>query len=434
MRPIQCCLLFGLSVACTETKTEGMSPGDCTDRADNDGNGAFDCDDAGCSGSPDCDQDEDSGHSGGDGGGDGGGEAGTDDTAEPGGDTGSEGGGEEGGGEEGGGDGGDSGGGEGGDSGGGADVDWVVCDDATGDYTDLQEAIDAAPDGARIGVCAGTWGPVEIVGRELSLIGLDGLMDTMIDGGSGRGLYAAESTLSLEELSIRGNTTSFASALYLLNSDTTLNNVRIAYSYGKSVGYIEGGTAVWDGMILEENQTSGTVFSSDADALELSHCVMRNNETTVQTFSMTGAALVSNCLFYDNAGSSVVQLYGDSGQVMSNVVFYNNTNADYIVIAESGAVITGAVYANNTSDYDVVYSGGAYEYSVFYNNSYDTAITGTGLSRVDPHFVDADAGDFTLDTYSPCIDAGNPLSSYDDADGSRNDIGAFGGPGGAWTP
>ena len=33
---------------------EGMSVGDCTDRADNDGDGAFDCDDDGCAGSPDC--------------------------------------------------------------------------------------------------------------------------------------------------------------------------------------------------------------------------------------------------------------------------------------------------------------------------------------------------------------------------------------------
>ncbi len=33
---------------------EGEVAGDCTDRADNDGDGAFDCDDSGCAGSPDC--------------------------------------------------------------------------------------------------------------------------------------------------------------------------------------------------------------------------------------------------------------------------------------------------------------------------------------------------------------------------------------------
>ncbi len=39
--------------SCT-VSAEGTSPGDCTDRADNDGDGLFDCDDDGCAGSPDC--------------------------------------------------------------------------------------------------------------------------------------------------------------------------------------------------------------------------------------------------------------------------------------------------------------------------------------------------------------------------------------------
>jgi hypothetical protein len=30
------------------------------------------------------------------------------------------------------------------------------------------------------------------------------------------------------------------------------------------------------------------------------------------------------------------------------------------------------------------------------------------------------------------VDAGDPLSGYDDPDGSRNDMGAFGGPFGDW--
>ncbi len=38
---------------------EGQNPGECGDGADNDGNGAFDCDDEGCSGSPDCEGGDD---------------------------------------------------------------------------------------------------------------------------------------------------------------------------------------------------------------------------------------------------------------------------------------------------------------------------------------------------------------------------------------
>ena len=49
-------LSAGLLVSCQEKeRVEGTDVGDCTDNADNDGDGAFDCDDEGCVGSPDCD-------------------------------------------------------------------------------------------------------------------------------------------------------------------------------------------------------------------------------------------------------------------------------------------------------------------------------------------------------------------------------------------
>ena len=51
-----------LSAACTpdepkpddDPRMEGTELGDCTDGADNDNDGLFDCDDDGCAGAPDC--------------------------------------------------------------------------------------------------------------------------------------------------------------------------------------------------------------------------------------------------------------------------------------------------------------------------------------------------------------------------------------------
>ena len=52
--------LFSFSFACSDQdeRIEGTQPGDCTDGADNDADGKFDCKDDGCSGAPDCEESE----------------------------------------------------------------------------------------------------------------------------------------------------------------------------------------------------------------------------------------------------------------------------------------------------------------------------------------------------------------------------------------
>jgi len=56
--------------------------------------------------------------------------------------------------------------------------------------------------------------------------------------------------------------------------------------------------------------------------------------------------------------------------------------------------------------------------------------TGSGNFDANPLF--AGVSDYELQDGSPCIDTGNPGVQYDDADGSRNDMGAYGGPNGDW--
>ena len=68
-------------------------------------------------------------------------------------------------------------------------------------------------------------------------------------------------------------------------------------------------------------------------------------------------------------------------------------------------------------------------------DAYDSDRDASGpndLLDTDPLFTDPENLDFTLQPGSPAIDAGDPDPAFDDVDGSRNDMGIFGGPGGAW--
>ena len=60
-------------------------------------------------------------------------------------------------------------------------------------------------------------------------------------------------------------------------------------------------------------------------------------------------------------------------------------------------------------------------------NPYLDCAPGIGDIQADPMFINIDRGDFRLAEHSPCIDAGSPDSVYNDVNGTRNDMGAFGG-------
>ncbi len=50
---------------------------------------------------------------------------------------------------------------------------------------------------------------------------------------------------------------------------------------------------------------------------------------------------------------------------------------------------------------------------------------GAGAIIEDPQFIDFDNNNYNLQDISPCINAGDPDSFYNDPDYTRNDMGAF---------
>ena len=89
-------------------------------------------------------------------------------------------------------------------------------------------------------------------------------------------------------------------------------------------------------------------------------------------------------------------------------------------------------YFNTTSQIDGSSSSTiTIDYSDIQNGvTYGSWATGTGNIDADPSFIST--SDYHLNTGSPCIDTGNPDDQYKDKDGTRNDMGAYGGLKGDW--
>lgn len=200
----------------------------------------------------------------------------------------------------------------------------------------------------------------------------------------------------------------------------------------------------------------------------------------VSSVSNTEGPTIQHNIIYDNysterGGAIMVFSYGGTNIEVRNNIIVDNQAAWYgggICIRERGSGIIknnvfvsnsaggsgGGVFLDNWVDPVILNNiiafndkGGLYvhsdaapttQYNCFYENeggNYQGAASiSTGDIESDPLFVsfidneNLFDDDFHLTFGSPAIDAGNPATVYNDLDGSRNDMGAYGGPYGNW--
>ncbi len=144
-------------------------------------------------------------------------------------------------------------------------------------------------------------------------------------------------------------------------------------------------------------------------------------------------ALTYNLAFYSNLIIAEKGMYGIANSLYQPIKNYNN-----VVI---GSFKEGAITAGEENDIrnNVVINGTkgiavqpghfpTIKYNNVWNNTknYINFIPDSTNLSVDPMFVNEDSLDFRLQMFSPLIDAGDP--EILDKDGSRSDIGLFGGP------
>jgi len=187
-------------------------------------------------------------------------------------------------------------------------------------------------------------------------------------------------------------------------------------------------------------QDSVVLIGSGADSTILSGKVEIENEYGAHISGFTiedgihalfSSLAIKNCIITGFGGTAISGAHADF-QIINNVLTNNGLDAillndsctaiikNNIIINNSGFGINGVESASAIIDYNDVW-GNTEMYTEFFT-------AGEHNISENPMFVNASSVNFHLQPGSPCIDSGDPDPMFNDLDGSRNNMGAFGGP------
>ena len=183
------------------------------------------------------------------------------------------------------------------------------------------------------------------------------------------------------------------------------------------------------GYVVANEASDGSGMEIDGGNLSLTNVVTSFNEASSDgggVLLIDASADITNSTLINNDAATGGNIYASGSSILelTNSIVAYSTIAEGVLVDSSGAF---------TGSYNDVYGNAGGEYSGI------TDPTGSsGNISAAPSFVAyTDDGvysndDLHLVSVSPCVDAGNPSGSYDDADGSPNDMGAYGGPASDW--
>jgi len=335
-------------------------------------------------------------------------------------------------------------------------------------YATIQQAIDAAQSGDTIQVAAGTYKEALYLKSGVTLKGTGGSLttpddpsdDAVIDGydtvrpimcnGVSGAVVEGFTVANGAALISGGNIACYGFSVTIKNN--LITNGRTIGSYGGYGGGVTLGGANnrLIGNVISNNWTwaqGGGVYSN-ADNTVINGNIIRGNTADYGggIWSKGRSEIISNNLvdgnFSNYATGGGISINGTFIQLINNTIVNNRAGqwqhgyggGLYVSTDASDIHIINNIVADNSADNS---TGGVYceasqpvlEYNDVYNNTrgdYYGCTAGEGSLAEDPLFINAGA-DYRLQSGSPCVDAGNPSTLYNDLDGTRNDLGAYGG-------
>lgn len=202
---------------------------------------------------------------------------------------------------------------------------------------------------------------------------------------------------------------------------TTINGSGAIHTVGISRGVLEGFT-IKGGIAL--HKSGGGILLQGTGVIR--NCLVESNyaDNNGGGLYILGDGSVYNSIIHNNSSNSGSGIYlkDATGEIINNTIVGNDVvvsgNCRGLII-RNNIIYTGLSFISQSSETDVII-----DYSLLQNN------IEIGFKNINGYPLFVNNVNFRLSPSSPCIDVGHPDDQYFDTDGSRNDLGAYGGPGG----
>lgn len=191
------------------------------------------------------------------------------------------------------------------------------------------------------------------------------------------------------------------------------------------------------------------IISNNGDGFSINNTPVKIEALSINSsgsgiYTRSSFPIISNVVI-NGCGKEGILILGGSVTIINTTIANCNTDGIYVnadSYPSTTSIQNSILYANGDygfKKYGYKTTSISLTYSCLFMNktgSITGAVLGLGCIERDPLFIDPDAGTFRLQSSSPCKNAGIPGSENCDPDGTRNDMGAWGGPGSAhfFTP
>ncbi len=214
--------------------------------------------------------------------------------------------------------------------------------------------------------------------------------------------------------------------LNILNSTAVITNNVMEFSDLSKIALSEASTT-----IISHNKITGSFYVNSSSP------VIRNNRiwctvSNPQAFYVLNSSdgIICNNIITDLSELGLgISITNSNNFLVANNTIITKRKGIEDIISNSNKYFNNIISGNNNTG--ILISGSStMDFNDVWNNSsnYGNQVPGIHDISEDPLFINSQKDNFRLSSGSPCINAGNPDAKFNDPDGSRNDIGAYGGP------